>query len=421
MASEQTCLLQDNQVIPEICNNVEYGTIAKTNYERFLPSERWIIVGIISCCGLLPFFVSGSFFPTIPDISRDLDTTGSIVSLTVSVSVFAACIGGLFGATYSGFYGRKPIYLFSLPLLVIGSIGVGLATTIQSLMVWRFLQTMGGAPGLSVGAGVVGDIFRLEERGSAMGVFLGACLLGPALSPFIGGVVAEYFSWRIMQLGLGFSGLFILLLVAIFLPETSIPGTRGIDKRRDELRTLGKSADAIDHELGGFVWMNPFKALLLLKSPTLLAVAIAGGAVLITDYVLLVPLAYTVGARYDIKSTATLGMCFIPIGMGNCTGAYISGYISDIFIVSYRAARGGVWYPEDRLRITLLGAGLFAPLSMVGVAIGVQWASGLPGFVLCLVSLFFNGIGVNFVLSPISAYIVDILHSRSAESMAANK
>jgi len=191
--------------------------------------------------------------------------------------------------TFSSLDGRKSVYLFSLPLLVIGSIGVGLATTIQPLMVWRFLQTMGGAPGLSVGAGVVGDIFRLEERGSAMGVFLGACLLGPALSPFIGGnllflhsnpqlttsqigVVAEYFSWRIMQLGLGFSGLFILLLVAIFLPETSIPGTRGIDKRRQELRALGKSADEVDHELGGFVWMNPFKALLLLKSPTLLAV-----------------------------------------------------------------------------------------------------------------------------------------------------
>jgi len=90
-------------------------------------------------------------------------------------------------------------------------------------------------------------------------------------------------------------------------------------------------------------------------------------------------------------------MCFIPIGMGNCSecifcrhqlyliillqaGAYISGYISDIFIVSYRAARGGVWYPEDRLRVTLLGAGLFAPLSMIGVAIGVQWASGLVRF-----------------------------------------
>ncbi|THV06868.1 MFS general substrate transporter [Dendrothele bispora CBS 962.96] len=417
MASEETRLLQDddcqvNRII------TEYGATVKPYHERFSSRKKWSILGIISCCGLIPFFVSGSFFPTIPEVSRDLNTTASIVSLTVSISVFAASIGGLFGATYSGFYGRKPIYLFSLPLLVIGSVGVGLSMSIRSLMIWRFFQTMGGAPGISVGAGVVGDIFRLEERGTAMGIFFGACLLGPALSPFLGGVVAEYFSWRIMQLSLGFFGLIILLLVAAFLPETSIPGTRGIDKRRQRLHALGKSEDEVERELGGFVWLNPFKPLLLLRSPVLSAVAVGGGAVLITDYVLLVPLAYTVGARYNITSSAALGMCFIPIGMGNCTGAYISGYISDILVVSYRAARGA-WYPEDRLRVTLLGAGLFAPLSMVGVAVGVQWASGLAGFILCLLSLFFNGIGVNFVLSPISAYVVDILHDKSAESMAA--
>lgn len=44
------------------------------------------------------------------------------------------------------------------------------------LMVWRFLQTFGGSPGLSVGAGVVGDIYRLEERGTAMGVFFGVSI-----------------------------------------------------------------------------------------------------------------------------------------------------------------------------------------------------------------------------------------------------
>jgi MFS family permease len=40
------------------------------------------------------------------------------------------------------------------------------------------MQALGAAPGLSIGAGVIGDIFRLEERGGALGIYfaVGVCL-----------------------------------------------------------------------------------------------------------------------------------------------------------------------------------------------------------------------------------------------------
>jgi MFS family permease len=40
-------------------------------------------------------------------------------------------------------------------------------------MIWRFLQAFGASAGLSVGSGVIADIYKLEERGTAMGVFYG--------------------------------------------------------------------------------------------------------------------------------------------------------------------------------------------------------------------------------------------------------
>jgi MFS family permease len=70
--------------------------------------------------------------------------------------------------------GRRPTYLRTLPLLVIGSIGVCAAKSIPSLVFWRFFQSMGAAPGWVLGGGVIGDVFRLEERGRAMGIFLAA-------------------------------------------------------------------------------------------------------------------------------------------------------------------------------------------------------------------------------------------------------
>jgi MFS family permease len=45
-------------------------------------------------------------------------------------------------------------------------------------MFWRFVQAFGASPGMSVGAGVIGDIYRLEERGQAMGIFFGVGCCG---------------------------------------------------------------------------------------------------------------------------------------------------------------------------------------------------------------------------------------------------
>ena len=40
-------------------------------------------------------------------------------------------------------------------------------------MVSKFIQAFGASPGLTVGPGVIGDIYKLEERGQAMGIFYG--------------------------------------------------------------------------------------------------------------------------------------------------------------------------------------------------------------------------------------------------------
>ncbi|KAF8888355.1 major facilitator superfamily domain-containing protein [Infundibulicybe gibba] len=154
-------------------------------YDRFNSREKKLIVALVSWCGLMPYFVSGCFFPSVPQIARDLESTATMISL----SIFAAAIGGLSAASYSSYYGRRPVYLCGMAVLFVGSLGVTISNTIPQLMFWRFTQAFGASSGLSVGAGVIGDIYKLEERGTAMGVFLAACLLGFALAPPAGGDV----------------------------------------------------------------------------------------------------------------------------------------------------------------------------------------------------------------------------------------
>ena len=109
-----------------------------------------------------------------------------VFSTAVSMSILASSFGALIAASYSTFCkcrtgfrivvtfpatdGRRPVYLYTSLAFVIGSAGVATAQNIPSLLFWRFFQCMGGSLGPAIGAAVIGDIFKLEERGGAMGI-----------------------------------------------------------------------------------------------------------------------------------------------------------------------------------------------------------------------------------------------------------
>jgi MFS family permease len=65
------------------------------------------------------------------------------------------------------------MYLCGIPFLCVGSCGVAMSNSLRSLLFWQFVQTFGCSGGLSLGAGVIGDIYKLEERGIGIGIFLG--------------------------------------------------------------------------------------------------------------------------------------------------------------------------------------------------------------------------------------------------------
>jgi MFS family permease len=99
-------------------------------------------------------------------------------------------IGPLFTAPLSELFGRRIIYLVSMPLFLVFTSGSGAAKNIQTLIVCRFLAgTLGTAP-LAIGAGTISDIWDLERDGGIAGLlfimapFLGSCL-GELADPLV--------------------------------------------------------------------------------------------------------------------------------------------------------------------------------------------------------------------------------------------
>lgn len=79
--------------------------------------------------------------------------------------------------------------------------------------------------------------------------------------------------------------------------------------------------------------------------------------------------------------------------------APLAGKMSDKIIIRWKERRGGVWYPEDRLRAAIPGVLLLVPLSMIFSGLLVAFVPGKLGLILNLICLFCNGLGVHAQLS----------------------
>jgi EmrB/QacA subfamily drug resistance transporter len=124
--------------------------------------------------------------------------------------------------------GRKKVYLASLLLFTGSSLACGLAPNIYILVIFRFLQGIGGASFLPTAAGIVSDQFP-ENRESAIGLFTSIFPIGGIIGPNLGGWIVSQFSWRyIFYINLPI-GLGLFILITLLLKDTKVPSRPRID------------------------------------------------------------------------------------------------------------------------------------------------------------------------------------------------
>ena len=117
-------------------------------------------------------------------------------------------------------YGRKPVYLISLVIFIMGAIVSTFSNSVGALIVLRAFMAFGGGAGQTLGAGVIADTFRVSERGKAYGLFNVGPLCGPIIGPTIGGALCEFLGWRSTLYFLAILGGLLLIAELFLLPET---------------------------------------------------------------------------------------------------------------------------------------------------------------------------------------------------------
>ncbi|HEY7215727.1 MAG TPA: MDR family MFS transporter [Thermoanaerobaculia bacterium] len=93
-------------------------------------------------------------------------------------------------------YGRKRTYQVAVAFFLAGSALSGLSRSFVQLVIFRAIQGLGAGGVMPVAITVVGDIYRLEERGRVQGAFSGVWALASLVGPLLGGVITDALSWR---------------------------------------------------------------------------------------------------------------------------------------------------------------------------------------------------------------------------------
>ena len=126
-------------------------------------------------------------------------------------------------APLSELYGRRVVLSSANWFFVLWQIGCALSKNIQTLIVCRLFAGIGGSACITLGAGVVADMFPREVRGKATSIWSMGPLLGPVIGPIAGGFLGEEVSWQWVFWVLLIAGGSMQLGIEILNKETFAP------------------------------------------------------------------------------------------------------------------------------------------------------------------------------------------------------
>lgn len=181
-----------------------------------------LILGLLSAIG--PFSID-MYLPGFPAIAKDLHTSVGQVSLSLS-SFFIGISAGqfLYGPLLDRFGRKRPLYI-GLTIYVLASVGCAFSTSVNALIMLRFLQALGSCAGMVASRAMVRDLFPVKDNAKVFSMLMLVIGVSPIIAPTLGGYLSAAFGWKYIFILLACMVAAILAAVHFTLAETRAPDT----------------------------------------------------------------------------------------------------------------------------------------------------------------------------------------------------
>lgn len=185
--------------------------------------NRFTIIFTLGLLAALGPFSIDLYLPGFPEIARDLHTTTSKVALSLSSYFIGVSIGQLIYGPLLDRFGRKiPLYS-GLVLYLAASIFIVYVTSVESLILARFVQALGGCAGMVASRALVRDLFPVSENAKVFSLLMLVIAVSPIVAPTVGGYATAHWGWHSIFIILAALAVFNLLLILLWLPTGAEP------------------------------------------------------------------------------------------------------------------------------------------------------------------------------------------------------
>jgi DHA1 family bicyclomycin/chloramphenicol resistance-like MFS transporter len=162
-----------------------------------LPATRAgrLVLGVLLTALTAMLAISTDMYaPAMPAVAAEFGADWATTQLTLSLFVAGFAVSQLVYGPLSDRFGRRPVLAAGVLVYLGASVACISAASVEELMVYRFLQSLGACAGPVLGRAVVRDIYG-REGAARMLAYLGAAMgFFPIVSPILGG-------WFVVELG----------------------------------------------------------------------------------------------------------------------------------------------------------------------------------------------------------------------------
>ena len=156
--------------------------------------SRWFIMLGLALGMLLASLdqtVVGTSLPRIVAVLGGMDLFSWLFTAYMLAQTITIPIAG----KMSDRMGRKPIFLSGMIIFMAGSLMAGFSTSMEMLIVCRFIQGLGGGALIPVAMATVADLYAPQDRGKIQGLLGAVFALSTVIGPFIGGFIVDNWDW----------------------------------------------------------------------------------------------------------------------------------------------------------------------------------------------------------------------------------
>ncbi|GHF68692.1 MFS family permease [Amycolatopsis bartoniae] len=179
------------------------------------------VVAVLAFGGIVVSLMQTLVIPLVPELPKLLNASPSDATWAITATLLAAAVATPTVGRLGDMYGKRRMLLFSIVMLVAGSVLCGLSSSLWPMVAGRTLQGLASGV-IPLGISIMRDELPAERLGSAIALMSASLGVGGALGLPAAALIADNFDWHVLFWTAAVLGVVAGVLVLSLVPESHV-------------------------------------------------------------------------------------------------------------------------------------------------------------------------------------------------------